>query len=101
MKAARIALILLTLVAVAAASSNSIRPAANTAPEPEVISEPDRSVPAAIPVADEAPPVAPPVVEVPEPSSVQSLEERGDAMLFEIDALGSTPFDQETISPFD
>ena len=35
MKAARIALILLTLVAVAAASSNSIRPEVNTVPEPD------------------------------------------------------------------
>ncbi len=32
---------------------------------------------------------------------VQSLEERGDAMLFESDALFGTPFDQATMMPFD
>lgn len=32
---------------------------------------------------------------------VEPVEGRGDAMLFEIDALQGTPFDQEIISPFD
>lgn len=32
---------------------------------------------------------------------VQPLEERGDAMLFEIDALQDTPFDQGVTRPFD
>jgi hypothetical protein len=32
---------------------------------------------------------------------VQLLEERGDAMLFEIDALQNTPFDEAIVAPFD
>lgn len=32
---------------------------------------------------------------------VQSLEERGDAMLFEGEALVGTPFDQPVVMPFD
>jgi hypothetical protein len=32
---------------------------------------------------------------------VQPIEERGDAMLFEIDVLQSTPFDKEVVAPFD
>ena len=32
---------------------------------------------------------------------VQPVEERGDAMLFEIEALHHMPFDQEVIVPFD
>jgi hypothetical protein len=32
---------------------------------------------------------------------VQTLEERGDAMLFEIDALQGTPFDQAVVMPFE
>ena len=31
----------------------------------------------------------------------QSLEERGDALLFEIDALQGTPFDQAVVIPFE
>lgn len=34
-------------------------------------------------------------------SPVQSIEDRGDAMLFEVEALGNTPFDQEIVTPFD
>ncbi len=32
---------------------------------------------------------------------VQPMEERGDAMLSEIDMLGGTPFDQSITMPFD
>jgi hypothetical protein len=32
---------------------------------------------------------------------VQSIDERGDAMLFEIDALGTMPFDDAITRPFD
>lgn len=32
---------------------------------------------------------------------VDSIEERGDAMLFEIDALQATPFDSAITQPFD
>lgn len=46
------------------------------------------------------------VVYVPEPvreaqQAVQSVEDRGDAMLFEMDALQGTPFDQAVVMPFD
>ena len=34
-------------------------------------------------------------------SPVQTLEERGDALLFEIDALQAMPFDQAIVSPFE
>ena len=39
----------------------------------------------------------PEIVQVP----VQSVDERGDALLFEIDALQGTPFDQAVTMPFD
>lgn len=32
---------------------------------------------------------------------VQPLEERGDAMLFEIEALQNTPFDEAVVKPYD
>lgn len=38
-------------------------------------------------------------VEAREP--VQPLEERGDAILFEIEALQNTPFDEAIVVPFD
>jgi hypothetical protein len=43
---------------------------------------------------------APVAVEEPK-QPVQSLEERGDAMLFEIDTLQGTPFDQAVVMPFE
>ena len=43
---------------------------------------------------------APVAVEEPK-QPVQSLEERGDAMLFEMDALQGTPFDQAVVMPFE
>ena len=49
-----------------------------------------------VPLVIEAP------VAIEEPKQpVQSLEERGDAMLFESDALFGTPFDQSAMMPFD
>jgi len=36
-----------------------------------------------------------------EETPVQPLEERGDAMLFEIDALQHTPFDEAIVKPYD
>ncbi len=59
------------------------------------------------PVSPMVPEVAPPVeycaveepVEIQMP--VQPLEDRGDAMLFEIEALAGTPFDQAITMPFD
>jgi hypothetical protein len=43
---------------------------------------------------------APVAVEEPK-QPVQSLEERGDAMLFEMEALQGTPFDQAVVMPFE
>ena len=43
---------------------------------------------------------APAAVEEPK-QPVQSLEERGDALLFEIDALQGMPFDQAVVMPFE
>lgn len=50
---------------------------------------------ASIPVATNA--IPPIEVQVP----VQPIEERGDAMLYEIDALQGTPFDKAVTQPFD
>lgn len=52
-------------------------------------------VPAHAAVAPEAEPAE--LAQVP----VQSIEERGDAMLFEADALSTMPFDQAITMPFD
>ena len=43
---------------------------------------------------------APVVVAIPK-HPVEPVEERGDAMLFEIDALHGTPFDDAVVRPFD
>jgi hypothetical protein len=62
----------------------------------------------ALPVPDPAP--APVVYSckpsvAPEPEvmkePVQPIEERNDAMLFEIEALGAMPFDESIVFPFD
>jgi hypothetical protein len=59
-----------------------------------------------VPAEPFAPEELPPLVEAPvaaeEPKSpVQPLEERGDAMLFESEALLGTPFGQDVVMPFD
>lgn len=40
-------------------------------------------------------------VKLPVKEPVQPLEERGDAMLFEIEALAITPFDEAIVFPFE
>ena len=40
-------------------------------------------------------------IEPPPQQPVDTLERRGDAMLFEIDALQGTPFDAAIVKPFD
>ena len=94
MKAVRIIPILL-LFAAASAAYVWLRPAPETpsVPEPVVMSggqEMDGLM--TEPATNEAP------VEANAPA--QPLEERGDAMLFEIDALQNTPFDEEIVTPF-
>ncbi len=45
--------------------------------------------------------VVAPVAEIKPQSPVQPVEERGDAMLFEISALEGMPFDQAIVMPFE
>lgn len=95
MKAVRIVPVLL-LFAAASAAYVWLRPASETAPVDESATIPagqKADVRVAEPVTNAAP------VEANEP--VQPLEERGDAMLFEIDALQNTPFDEAIVQPFD
>jgi hypothetical protein len=40
------------------------------------------------------------VIEVPPQQPVETIEQRGDAMLFEIDALQGTPFNTAVVMPF-
>ena len=95
MKAVRIVLILSLFAAVSAAyvwlrSSAEIP----IVPEPDAMSgEQPADVPLAGPATNDA------SVDAKEP--VQPLEERGDAMLFEVEALGNTPFDESITMPFE
>jgi hypothetical protein len=59
--------------------------------------------PKVTPVRIQEPPVIaePPVEAAPVLHPVQPIEERGDALLFEADALQGTPFDQSITMPFD
>ena len=91
MKAVRIIPILL-LFAAASAAYVWLRSAPDISSVPEPVAMPDGQQTFA-PVTNEAP------VEAPVP--VHPLEERGDAMLFEIDALQNTPFDEAIVTPFD
>jgi hypothetical protein len=72
---------------------------------PVEVKEAHGAAPAVLPIAA---PMDLPAVEVrvaEEPMTLhkpaQTLEERGDAMLFEIDALQGTPFDQAIVAPFE
>ena len=56
---------------------------------------------APVSVVPSVPAVVEPIEAVEKPiQPVQTLEERGDAMLFEIDALQGMPFDEAIITPF-
>ena len=88
MKAARI-IFILSLVAVASVAYVWLQ----SIPEVPSVSEPEDPEGSDRTATNEAP------VEAREP--VQPLEERGDAMLFEIDALQNTPFDEAIVAPFD
>ncbi len=101
MKTIHIVLVLLLAVVVSAAYVVS-RPAEPSPPLPIeeemlTIEAPAEKMPPSI-----APAVDPVVVAAePEREEAQTLEERGDAMLFEIDALQNMPFDQSITMPFD
>ena len=87
MKAVRI-IPILSLFAVASAAYVWLRTSPEAPPVPESV---------AIPGEQHATNQAPVEAHVP----VQPLEERGDAMLFEIEALQNTPFDEAIVTPFD
>ena len=65
-------------------AGSGLQTAAVPEPEPAVVPPP---APAAAPEAARPP--------------VQPVEERGDALLFESEALFGTPFDQSVVMPFD
>jgi hypothetical protein len=91
MKAVRLVVILL-LFAAASAAYVWLRSGAEPSSSSESITMPDvrqEDSMQAVSVTNEAP--------VP----VDPLEERGDAMLFEAEALGNTPFDEAIVKPFD
>ena len=91
MKAVRIIPILL-LVAAASAAYVWVRSAPETPSVPESVAIPGGQQ-AVVPATNQMP------AETHEP--IQPLEERGDAMLYEIDALRNTPFDEAIVQPFD
>ena len=91
MKAVRIIPVLLLFAAVAAAYV-WLHSSPETSSMPKPIAMPGGQ-PAVAPATNQAPADA----KVP----VQPLEERGDAMLFEIDALQNMPFDEAIVTPFD
>lgn len=100
MKAVHI-LILLLLAVMASAAYVLLRPPARPVAVPP--SEPPEAVekPVRMPQAPvHAPAVTNPPA-APAQTPVQPIEERGDAMLFEIEALQNTPFDQAITMPFD
>ncbi len=90
MKAARIIPVLL-LFAAASAAYVWLRTSPETPSVPEPVAMPGEQQ--VVPVTNQVPVDA----HVP----VQPLEERGDAMLFEIDALQNTPFDEAIVMPFE
>lgn len=95
MKAVRIVPIL-SLFAAASAAYVWLRSTPEGPPVSEPIAMPGEQpadVPPAGPATNDVP------VDAKEP--VQPLEERGDAMLFEIEALQNTPFDEAIVMPFD
>ncbi len=100
MKPVRLALILLLVVAALAAylivhpnRTQVVNIEAKPAPSVQIVTQ---QVVATVAVETNE---ACPVEAVQQP--VQSIEDRGDAMLFEIDALNNTPFDRAITQPFD
>ncbi len=105
MKAIWTALAVLLAMGVAYVLMDRLQPAPDTPTEAKIdISRPLEVLPS---IPEPIPEAEPPCVgEVPdavkEPNQpVQSIEKRGDAMLFEADALLGTPFDRAITMPFD
>jgi hypothetical protein len=95
MKAFRI-IPILVLLAMASAAYVWLRTSPETPSMPEPIAIPGGQQ-AADRMTEPATNEAPVEAQVP----VHPLEERGDAMLFEIEALQNTPFDEAIVTPFD
>ena len=99
MKVSRIHFLLLSVSLVALIYMLPLRPSAES-PSGQALEDSALSAepipPEEIPRMIEAP------VAIEEPKKpVQSLEERGDALLFESEALFGAPFDQAVVMPFD
>lgn len=99
MKVRRIIWLLLSVTLVALACLLFLRPRAG-APSEQALND------SALPAEPFVPETMVHVVESPVPAEVpkepvQSLEERGDAMLFEAAVLVGTPFDQPAVMPFE
>jgi len=105
MKANRILLLLFSIAATALVVSSRLRPLDQgvVVSVAEVLQPMEESVLSAEPTATVDPPQQiEALVAVVEPKRpIQSLEERGDAMLFESEALFGTPFDQAIVMPFE
>ncbi len=99
MKASRINFILLSISLVTLIYMLPLRPSVGV-PSGQALEE---SALSAEPIPPEEMPrliEAPVAIEEPK-IPIQSLEERGDALLFESEALFGTPFDQAVVMPFD
>ena len=103
MKAVRTALVVLLSMGVAYVLVDRLQLLPEAPSGAAVLQPMEVSLPAFEPSTATESPVeleAPEAVEEPK-QPVQSLEERGDALLFEIDALQGTPFDQAVVMPFE
>ena len=110
MKASRITLFLVPVALVALFAATCLWSSADDPPDQVLVVERterlkplEGSAMSAEPLSPvEMPRMAEAPVAVAEPKTpVQPLEERGDAMLFEINALVGTPFDESILRPFD
>lgn len=100
MKAIHIAIILVPVAAVSA-TYILLRPDQPVVAQTKPIAPPVETIDVSPNVLAVEPVKSNNVTAVTEKKPVQSLEERDDAMLFEIDALQNTPFDQAVTMPFD
>ncbi len=109
MKVGRIVLLLLLVAVTALVVAARLRPTADASLDLVLVATTEVSLPleeSVLSAEPSAPVAAPQLIEAPvavaEPKQpVQPLKERGDAMLFESDALFGTPFDQAIVMPFD
>ncbi|MEN7972387.1 MAG: hypothetical protein ABFR47_00985 [Verrucomicrobiota bacterium] len=91
-KTYRIVLFLLLGAIASLSSMDFLHPSADASVKPETIGQPGENPSAENEDSN---------ISVVPKQPVQPIEERGDAMLFECEALVGTPFDQEITMPFD